>query len=225
MTEFFLAVGVGIALTLTVVNLVVLVALAARVRDGGTPATAVSHTAALPALGQRVAAFQARALDGTAVSEQAVAHGDALVGFLSPGCGSCTEAVQRLRALGAAGDARLDGLTVLLFVLGGPAEGDEVAAGLPAGTRVVLTQHRGEPSVAFGGIAAYPALLRLRDGLVTGAGNNLDTALGATTSGSGGAAGIGTVPGGATSGSTASGRGGASGGTAPGGTHPVGRRG
>jgi hypothetical protein len=179
MTDFFLAVAVGIALTLTVLNLVVLVALAARVRDGGAP-TATSRSAAQPALGQRVAPFQARALDGTAVSEQTMARGDALVGFVSPGCGSCTEAVQRLRDLGAAGDLRLDGLTVLLFVLGGPVEGDEVAAGLPAGALVVLTQHRGEPSVAFGGIGSYPTLLRLRDGLVTGVGNTLDNALAAT---------------------------------------------
>jgi hypothetical protein len=121
--------------------------------------------ALLPHAGRRIEAFAASTTEGITVTEADLADGEHVVALLSAGCGSCESIVAELAE-------RRSGTRPWLFLHDAHAEGADglVAAARQAG-RVALVDH-GPVSIAFG-VQSFPAVLRIVDGLVAGAGHNV----------------------------------------------------
>ncbi|MCW2792855.1 MAG: hypothetical protein JWO76_1953 [Nocardioides sp.] len=164
-----------VVLVLTVVsslNLLLVLALARRVRTGAAPPVAAAASL-LPPLGHRVGAFHETGPRDTPVTELDLAE-DTLVAFLSPACDPCVEAAETLLA-------RRDDLPArtLAFVLG--SDDDPRAVGfadrLGAVARPAFVAVGGTAAAAFGGVREYPTVLRVVGGEVVAASHEVDASV------------------------------------------------
>jgi thiol-disulfide isomerase/thioredoxin len=150
----------------TVFNTLLCFAVIGRLR--AAPSVAPPPDLDGPAVGTVVGAFATVTTAGLPLTSADVA--DAVVLFLSPGCGPC-------RDVAAALAARTDPAgEVVGFVLGSGADEEAAAFAdrLEPYARVAFVEHDDPVTTAFGGIAGYPTLLRLRNSVVTGNGSALD---------------------------------------------------
>ncbi|WP_030461677.1 hypothetical protein [Kitasatospora sp. NRRL B-11411] len=125
----------------------------------------------LPAVGTAIGGFDAGTTAGGRLGRADLAAGEFLAGFVMTGCGPCADLVAELDRTAA-----VDTEKTLFFVTGDP-EAEEtaaLAAKLGRFGRVVLVGHNSSVTAAFGGVMAYPTLLRIRDGVITHAGTTLD---------------------------------------------------
>lgn len=167
-----LVVALGIT---TVANTLLTFAVIRRLRE--IEARRAGGDDPLPAVGTRVGEFSARTVSGEHVDQSDVASGEALVGFFLEGCGPCAKLIETL----VEAPADLAMLDPLFFVTGDAAseETREIAAKLRPLGRVALVGKGPDVGEAFGGITSYPALLGVRDGVVTRTGRTLESVGGA----------------------------------------------
>ena len=155
----------------TVFNTLLCFAVIRRLR-AAAPVAAAPPNLDGPAVGAVVGGFATVTTDGLPLTSADTA--DAVVLFLSPGCGPC-------RDVAAALTGPLDA-PVVVFVLGDGADPDAVrfADRLEPYARVAFVEDGDPVTAAFGGIGGYPTLLRVRDSIVVGNGSALDEVAGRT---------------------------------------------
>ncbi|MCM2420609.1 hypothetical protein [Streptomyces sp. RKAG293] len=161
-----LAAVLGIA---TALNLSLTFAVIRRVKD--IEAGSGEGGRKLPPVGLSVGEFRAETVTGRPVARTDVAAGERFVGFVMVGCGPCAQLIESLD--GDGGLLRTGGTEPLFFVVG-EAGSEVIAAKLSAVGEVAVLADETEVAAAFGNVASYPTLLRLRDGVVTHAGHTLD---------------------------------------------------
>jgi hypothetical protein len=166
-----LAALVGALTLLTGFNLLLLFAVLRRLReieDRGAPAPAE----VAPAAGIRVRPWSVTLTDGAAMSDVDLGP-DAVVLFLTPGCGPCGRLVRQV----ADDPAALGGAALAVVV--GDAPGDRTYADVLPQNLPLAYADEGAPIVAaFGGVDAFPTVVVVRDGIVRASGHDLN-ALGA----------------------------------------------
>lgn len=164
MTEVLL----GVAIVVTLLNLVLLLGVVRRLREhetrlasmtGGGPPVLIT-----PA-GGRVAPFSARSVDGRSVDEHSTDA--ALVGFFSPECGSCHERLPDFRA--AAGE---HAGPVLAVVVEDGGDTSPLVDALRTCATVVLEAPTGPVAEAFA-VRGFPAFALVADGTVAASGYEL----------------------------------------------------
>lgn len=165
LTALVLALGV-----LTGANLLLLFAVLRRLREVEQRTSRSAPASTVPAPGTRVGDWHVVLADGTSLSAAEVGP-DVTALFLSPGCRPCTELVAEL----ADHPDRVPAGAVA-FVAG---DADDPAARqyrtrLPGHIRVAYVENAGGVVEAFGGIAAFPAVITVRDGHVVASGHALD---------------------------------------------------
>lgn len=158
----------ALVILLGVVALLNLVLILAVIRRLRTLEQTSGRRDTLPVPGTRVGAFQARARDGTLITNETVAAGTRLVVFVSPECKACRDLTGEL--LGG----RPTPQQLLLFVVseGNPDADEQLARDLGAVGPVAVVRQP-EVADAFGGITAYPTLLRVESGVVRAAAHRL----------------------------------------------------
>lgn len=164
-----LAAILGIA---TALNLSLTFAVIRRVKD--IEASPGGGGEKLPPVGFTVREFSTETVTGRPVARTDIAAGDRFVGFVMVGCGPCAKLIE---SLGGDDDGvlRTGGTAPLFFVVGDAgSEAEEIAAKLSAVGDVAVLTDKAEVTAAFGNVASYPTLLRLRDGVVTHAGHTLE---------------------------------------------------
>ncbi len=162
LTALVIALGV-----LTGANLLLLFAVLRRLREierPGSPAVVV------PAPGTVVGDWRVKLTDGESLSAAELGP-DATVLFLSPGCRPCAELVDQVAA-------RPDRLSAAAVVLVAGDADDPAArayrARLPEHVRVAYVEDTGGVVEAFGGVAAFPTVVAVRNGRVVTSGYALD---------------------------------------------------
>lgn len=156
------------------VHLVVTLAVVRRLREhavllAGRPAGRAGDTIA--AAGTVVGGFTATSIDGEPLGNDGLA-GRTLVGFFSPGCAPCRDAMPGF--LDSARGVALGRDGVLAVVVGEPAEAAEHAEALAPVARVVVEPPDGPLGTAFG-VTGYPALAVVAaDGTILASGITLD---------------------------------------------------
>ncbi|MEV8634545.1 TlpA disulfide reductase family protein [Streptosporangium sp. NPDC051023] len=172
----YLVAATVLSTTLTVLNLVVLLGVAARLRElaagrsrGHPQGHSQGHEALQPVLppGATPEAFTAVDVDGDPVG----AGGARLVAFFAPGCSLCHERMpQVLEYAGRGGLRRED---VLAVVIGDGDETDELVAELAPVARVVVEEIEGPVFRAFG-VKGLPAMYLMDDrGVIRASGTDL----------------------------------------------------
>ncbi len=168
MTSVLLAVVVILAI-ITLGNLVLLFAVIRRLRH---VQDLVVPPALVPDVGTSVGSFAATTLAGASLTKDDLADGPVLVAVLSTTCPAC-------RAL--AGDlVTLTGpqAAPVVFVVSDPQhDNPELVSALSGLERVALVTREHPALVALGGITAFPTLLVVREGQVTGSGTSLNKVL------------------------------------------------
>jgi hypothetical protein len=176
-----LAAAVAFLTVLTLINLALLFAVIRRLR--GVEHGAGAPADQLPAVGQRVGAFEVPALDGSVLTAADVAgtggtHGpdsadsaDRLVACVMTGCEPCATFIASLQDGSPAGFDR-----TFFFITGDPRA--EATAALVAELsglgRVAMMPEDGSVGPALGGVQSFPTVLRITDGRVAAAGRKLD---------------------------------------------------
>ncbi|NUR62930.1 MAG: hypothetical protein HOV87_30395 [Catenulispora sp.] len=170
-----LAAVVALLTVLTLINIALLFAVIRRLRGVEQQHGAGSLADQLPAVGHRVAEFEASALDGSVLTSAEVTGttdgADRLVAFVMTGCGPCTQFISTLQDGSPAGFDR-----TFFFITGDPRTEDTAAlvAELSDLGRVAMLAEEGPVGPAVGGIGSYPTVLRISDGVVAAAGRKLD---------------------------------------------------
>ncbi|MBB4912810.1 cytochrome P450 [Actinophytocola algeriensis] len=153
-----LIVAVVLLAVATVGHLLLTFALIRRVRDLQNR-TVVPHDDGLPTAGTPVGPFSLERLDGSRLDTEDLATGDVLVGFFAAGCSPCTAVVADL----------LDDPPAERFVAlvdSGAAEPTtDLATRLSSVAEVAVVPWESTVSAAFGQ-EGFPALLRVRDGVI-----------------------------------------------------------
>jgi hypothetical protein len=167
-----LAAAVVFLTVLTLINLTLLFAVIRKLRgmQHGTGAPAEQ----LPAVGLRVGAFEAPALDGSVLTMADVAGADGadvLVACVMTGCEPCARFIASLQDGSPAGFDR-----TFFFITGDPRSEAtaELAAELAGLGRVAMMPEDGPVGPAFGGVHSFPTVLRVADGVVAASGRKLD---------------------------------------------------
>ncbi len=166
----FASVGLIMVGVVGVLNLAILLTMLRRWRElaetGGVPAAGAASTVRMI---DRIPAFSARALDGTAVTERTLLGTETLVGFFSLTCKACADAVplfaehaERLRATGGSS---------LAIVHGDGSAGSDLAAALSEVMDIVIAEDaKAELSRRYGA-KNYPTYAWYNaNGIVTSAG-------------------------------------------------------
>ncbi|MEV0353269.1 TlpA disulfide reductase family protein [Nonomuraea sp. NPDC050680] len=158
MTVALLAASVVLVGILCLLNLVLVLALAKRVRDLATAVAQARHTGTVRggflAVGETVGEFTARTVDGGELTRDALTGG-AVVGFFSTSCGGCREMIPVF--VEHARDLRDQGRLALAVVVA--AERDDPTSyvePLAQVARVVVEGHEGLLGSAFK-VGAFPA--------------------------------------------------------------------
>ncbi|GAA4187387.1 hypothetical protein GCM10022252_20810 [Streptosporangium oxazolinicum] len=173
----YLVAAVVLCLTLTVLNLVVLLGVVSRLRLLGAarpPGHSHSHghgrgEVPAPVLppGATPAEFAATTLDGEPVD----GRGARLVGFFTPQCSLCHERLPQVIEYAERGGFRRE--DVLAVLIGDPEETSELAARLGAVARVVVEEIDGPVYRAFA-VHGLPAMYLMDDrGAVRASGTDL----------------------------------------------------
>lgn len=153
-----LTVAVVLLAAATAGNLLLTFALIRRVRDLQNR-TVAPHDDGLPAPGTPVGPFSLERLGGGAFGTEDLATGDVLVGFFAAGCSPCTTVVADL----------LDDPPAERFVAlvdsGEPEPTAALATRLAAIAEVAVVPWDSTVPAAFGQ-EGFPALLRVRDGVI-----------------------------------------------------------
>ena len=154
-----LTVAVVLLAAATAANLLLTFALIRRVRDLQNRSV-VPHDDGLPAAGTPVGPFSIERVGGGSLGTEDLATGDVLVGFFAAGCTPCTAVVADL----------LDDPPAerfVAFVDSGEAEPTEdLATRLSAIAEVVAVVPWDSTVPAAFGQEGFPALLRVRDGVI-----------------------------------------------------------
>ena len=160
---------------LALFNLILTFGVIRRLRaqaDLSAPGTVVDGPV-VPA-GTPVGPFSVVATDGAEVTDASLA-GETVVGFFSPQCGPCEEALPAFEEYARrAPDGRRQ---VVAVVVPPPSEGTDgpeagaLAARLAPVARVVVQEGKGPMLTAFG-VDAYPSLIIVDDGAVAASGTN-----------------------------------------------------
>lgn len=153
-----LIVAVVLLAAATAGNLLLTFALIRRVRDLQNR-TVVPHDDGLPATGTPVGPFSIDRLDGGTLGTEDLATGDVLVGFFAAGCSPCTAVVADLL------DDPPTERFVALVDSGEPEPTTELATRLSAIAEVAVVPWESTAPAAFGQ-EGFPALLRVRDGVI-----------------------------------------------------------
>ena len=161
--------GVVLAVALTLLNLVLMIGVIRRLREHTGLLSARGDTAdILLGVGETPDDFTAATTDGGHVSRETLI-GEQLVGFLSPGCGPCTEILPRFVERAAVA-GRANALAV--FALGSE-DADGLVAQLEPVARVVVERDDDSVSRAFK-VRGFPALCLLNaDKVVTASGTDV----------------------------------------------------
>jgi thiol-disulfide isomerase/thioredoxin len=176
----YLAVSVAVVAAISILNLLLTLGMARRLREHA------ARLAALPpdwlgpppelmlAAGARPAEFHAESVDGGQVSLASLAT-PALIGFFSPDCPPCREWIPRF--VQAAGELPPGRAQALAVVTGSTTSGGDEVAQLRSVAQVVVEPSDGPVSRAFA-VKGWPALCRLgADGTIIT--NDNDAALAA----------------------------------------------
>jgi len=125
--------------------------------------------AIVPAVGTVIEPFEAQTLAGASLTQDDFAGGPKLVAVLSTTCPTCRTMAGDLVSLAGSGPAPV------ALVVGDPEhENTELLDRLGGLERVALVDRGHLALEALGGISAFPTLLVIRDGQVTGSGTRLD---------------------------------------------------
>jgi thiol-disulfide isomerase/thioredoxin len=161
-----LAVLLGLA---TAANLLFTFAVIRRLRaleERGGPASAAP---ALPAVGSAVGEFTVLTTGNERLGRSSVSTGQVLVGFVSVGCAPCRALVEEV----AAGTLAVDGRCLFLVSGDSSIEAARMAEVLSELGPAAIVTDQPEVAAAFGGVNAYPTLLRLDEGVIVAAGHEL----------------------------------------------------
>ena len=162
----FASAGLVLVGVVGVLNLAILLTMLRRWRE--LAATATPPAAAVRMI-DRIPAFSARAVDGTAVTERTLLGRETLVGFFSLTCKACVDSVPLFR--GHAERLRAGGGVSLAIVHGDGAAGSELAAALDEVMDIVIAEDANAELSRRYGAENYPTYARYRaDGMVTSAG-------------------------------------------------------
>lgn len=169
-----LAIGLAtIAIAVTLLNLLVLFAVIRRLRSLQEQLTQGS-TPDAPAVGTTIDEYTANTIGGGTLTRRDL-DGDSLVAFFSPGCPPCKEMIARFAADPAALPAQ-----TYAFVVGNDLDPDArqyVADLAGVATRTAYVEPDSPVLTAFGGVAAFPTVLRIAGGTVAASGHALDEVL------------------------------------------------
>ena len=165
MTGVLLVVVVFLAV-FTFGNLLLLFAVIRRLRQ---LQELVVPPAVVPAVGTVIEPFAAQTLAGASLTQDDLGRGPALVAVLSTTCPACQALAGDLVALDGPWSAPV------ALVVGDPDhENTDLLDRLGGLERVAMIDRAHPALVALGGIAAFPTLLVIRDGEITGSGTSLD---------------------------------------------------
>ncbi|NUW44463.1 TlpA disulfide reductase family protein [Nonomuraea rhodomycinica] len=157
MTLTVLAMGLVLTGIVCVLNLLLLLALARRVRDLAAEVARTRDTGTARdgflAIGERPADFTARTVDGRQVTPDALTAGT-LVGFFSTSCGACREKIPAF--VEQARELRDQGRLALAVVVTGPEDPRSYVERLEETARVVVEDHEGPVGRAFK-VSAFPS--------------------------------------------------------------------
>lgn len=153
-----LTVAVVLLAVATAGHLLLTFALIRRVRDLQNR-TVVEHDDGLPAAGTPVGPFSLERLGGGRLGTEDLATGEVLVGFFAAGCSPCTAVVADLL------DDPPTGRFVALVDSGEQEPTEDLATRLAAIAEVAVVPWDSTVSAAFGQ-EGFPALLRVRDGVI-----------------------------------------------------------
>ena len=120
-----------------------------------------------PAVGHQVGQFRVPLLDGGEFSRDSLAAPRVLAVFLTTSCEPCRKAITELSAMAGA----LPWPLYVIIIRTDAADDDalDVAASMPAGSRVGVVSTAEAPLEAFG-IDGYPTVLTVEDGTVRASG-------------------------------------------------------
>jgi thiol-disulfide isomerase/thioredoxin len=163
MTLALLALSVVLIGILCLLNLVLVFALAKRVRDLATLVAQARHTGIVRdgflAVGERAGDFTARTVDGRELTREALTAG-ALVGFFSTSCGACREKIPAF--VEQARELRGQGRLALAVVVTGPDDPASYVEPLEQAAHVVVEGHEGLLGSAFK-VSAFPSFCVIGD--------------------------------------------------------------
>ncbi|MEV1174765.1 TlpA disulfide reductase family protein [Nonomuraea sp. NPDC049784] len=144
-------------------NLVLVLALAKRVRDLATLVAQARNTGNVRdgflAVGETVGDFTARTVDGRELTRDALTAG-AVVGFFSTSCGACREKIPAF--VEQARELRGQGRLALAVVVTGPDDPASYVEPLEQAAHVVVEGHDGLVGSAFK-VGAFPAFCVIGD--------------------------------------------------------------
>lgn len=150
-------------------NILLLLAVVRRLRQ---VQDLVAPPLPLPAVGTTVGPFHAETVDGGSVTEGALAGGPVLVAVLSSTCPACHGLASALEAL-----AQMSPPPVVLVVTDPQREDSALLQALAGLDRVAAVGRDHAALDAFGGIAGFPTILAVRDGVIVSASTSLDEVL------------------------------------------------
>ncbi len=175
----YLAIAVALVGALGLVNLLLGLAIIARLREHSEKLGQLDDLPkpALLGNGKPVPEFAARTVDGDELTRADLTEGS-LVAFFSPGCSSCVEQVPDFVARTASWPA---GRVVAVVVADASQSTDALVRDLAASAQVVLEEHGGAVGAAFK-LTGVPAMCRMGpDGTIAASGANLDDVLGTSS--------------------------------------------
>jgi hypothetical protein len=161
-------------------NIVITLAMIRRLRTLEESGTAGAPKAQLPGIGSTIDLPTVTTTAGEVVAAEDLRQGTTTLIVLSPGCQPCQDLAQRLATEPKLADPSL--LVITTGSVGDPST-DALVARIPADLRVAYV----DPHLAEDiGINAFPTIVVVRDGVVTAAGHNPESAWPAASQLSGG---------------------------------------
>ncbi|GAA3201872.1 TlpA disulfide reductase family protein [Nonomuraea helvata] len=158
-----LVVSVVLVGILCLLNLVLVLALAKRVRDLATLVARVRNNGiardGFLAVGETVGDFTAQTVDGRQVTRDELTAG-ALIGFFSTGCGACRETIPAF--VEQARELRDQGQLALAVVARGPEDPTSYVEPLARAAHVVVEGYDGPVGSAFK-VSAFPSFCVIGD--------------------------------------------------------------
>lgn len=165
----FASAGLVLVGVVSVLNLAMLLIMLRRWRELAEAAGPPAGRAAAVRMIDRIPAFSARAVDGTAVTERTLLGRETLVGFFSLTCRACADAVPLFA--GHAERLRAGGGISLAIVHGDGAAGSDLAAALGEVMDLVIAEDANAELSRRYGAKNYPTYAWYgADGMVTSAG-------------------------------------------------------
>lgn len=150
-------------------NLYLTLAVVRRLRELEDGLRTSRDSDGLPASGTPVRPFEAVDQNGDRLTHLDLAQGDWRVAFLLTGCGPCKQTRAALKA------QPLDDCPLVVVVAGSREnpETEEILGDLPSHARVILGPEIGGVMTTALGVSAYPAILKIKDGVVAFAATRL----------------------------------------------------